>query len=114
MRINFIKISLILFTIPIVTKNSTSSFSSFFKKHKEEVVHQEFNDLKKLEITNLYGDISVETWKQQCVMIELHKKGSADFFKNSKLKHILKNHTLIAHTEIQEKQSGRIHIRIQD
>src|SRR5690606_15459678 len=110
MRINFIKISLILFTIPIVTKNSTSSFSSFFKKHKEEVIHQEFNDLKKLEITNLHGDISVETWKQSCVMIELHKKGSADFFKNSKLKHTLKNHTLVAQTQVEERHNGRINI----
>jgi DUF4097 and DUF4098 domain-containing protein YvlB len=112
MRTNFIKIALILFTIPIETKNSISNLSSFFKKNKEEIIHQEFNDLKKLDLTNLHGDISVETWKQPCVMIELHKKGSAEFSKNSKLKHTHKNNGLTAQTEIQGTQKGQLNVRI--
>lgn len=112
MRTDFIKLVLILFTIPIETKNSTSTLSSFFKRKKQEIVHQEFNDLKKLDFTNIHGNISVETWKQPCVMIELAKEGSVDFCKNSKFTHTIKNHALSAQTEITKDHKGQLHIRI--
>ncbi len=112
MRTNVIKIALIFFTIPIAAKNSISTISSFFKRNKQEIVHQEFNDLKKLDLSNLYGDIYVETWKQNCVMIELQKKGSFEFCKKSILKHSVKNHALSAQTETSADLKGQLNIRI--
>jgi len=116
MRINFIKLACIFFTIPLETKNSISktknSISSFFKRNTQEIVHQEFNDLKKLDLSNLYGNISIETWKQNCVMIELHKKGSSEFCKKSILKHTVKNHALTAEIEIPVDIKGQLNTRI--
>ncbi len=116
MYINLLRVTLILSTIPIQTKNSISKMptkvSSFFSKSKEEIVHQEFNNVKNIELTNLYGNVSVESWKQPCIMIEQRKKGHAEFLKNCYLKANIEDHTVHAKTEIKNNCKGTFNIRI--
>lgn len=80
---------LCLFTIPIQTKISTSNIttkvSSFFNRRKEEISHQEFNNVARLEIVCHHGPVIIESWKQPCVLLELKKRGNAQFIEQSKL-----------------------------
>jgi len=116
MYINLLRVTLILSTIPIQTKISISKVptkvSNFFTKSKEEIIHQEFNSIKNIELTNIYGNISVESWKQPCIMVEQRKKGNAEFMKNSKFKTHIDEHTLHAQTEIKNSCRGAFNIRI--
>jgi hypothetical protein len=110
-----------LFTIPLQTKNSisnisnkvTTSVSSFFKRSKEEVTHQEFNNISRLEICMEHGPITLESWKQNCVLVELKKKGSAEFLQNIQLKHQIDHQVLQISTALHDaKISGNTSIRI--
>lgn len=116
MYINLLRVTLILSTIPIQTKISISKMpkkvSSFFTKSKEEIVHQEFNAIQNVDITNIYGTISVESWKQPCVMIEQRKKGHAEFLKSCSLKIKVEDHTIYGITEIKNNCKGTFNIRI--
>jgi len=112
-----INLLLISFTIPIHTKISIpklpTKVSDFFSRSKEEITHHEFNDVEKLDLTNIHGDISVETWKQHCVLIEVRKKGSAHFLEQSGIDAQCKNHTLLANTKIKDATAtGTIKIHI--
>jgi hypothetical protein len=97
---------LLSFTIPIQTKNSISKISSkvcsVFKKNKEEMVHKEFNNPAKLEISSDHGPITIQTWKQPCVLIEMKKKGNDLFLQNTELKTHDNNHTIQVSTIIKE------------
>ncbi len=116
MYINLLRVTLILSTIPIQTKISISKIptkvSTFFSKNKEETIHQEFNNIKNVELTNIYGNISVENWKQPCIMIEQRKKGNHDFLENCYLKTNIEDHTIHAITEIKKSCKGTFNIRI--
>lgn len=116
MYINLLRVTLILSTIPIQTKISISKMStkasSFFSKSKEEVIHQEFNNIKNVELTNIYGNITVESWKQPCVMIEQRKKGHAEFLKSCSLKTTVEDHTVHAKAEFASTNKGIFNIRI--
>lgn len=117
MHTNFIRLILILITIPIHTKISIpkvpTRVSSMFSRSKEEITHHEFNDVQKLELTSLHGNISIETWKQPCVLIELRKKGSGAFLQQATIQHHQQDHTLYATTKIKDPAvTGTIHIHI--
>ncbi len=104
-------------TIPIQAKISTanisSKVSSFFSRSKEETVHQEFNNVARLEISSDHAAIIIESWKQNCVLVELKKKGSIAFLENINLKALQKESNLKVSTTLQdEKISGIATIRI--
>lgn len=112
---------LLSFTIPIQTKNSisnisnkvTNSVSSLFSRSKEEVLHKEFNNITHLVITHEHGPIAIESWKQNCILIELKKKGSTQFLQNIELKHQIDNHNLQISTLLQDaKITGLCSLRI--
>ena len=108
---------LLTFTIPIQTKISTtnisSKVSSFFTRSKEEIVHQEFNNITCLEISSAHADINIESWNQKCVLVELKKKGIPAYLQNISLKSIKDDTTLQISTLVQdEKISGTATVRI--
>lgn len=116
MYIFFINLLLISFTIPIHTKISIpklpTKVSDFFNRNKEEITHHEFNNIEKMDLTNIYGDISVETWKQHCVLVEVRKKGSTHFLEQTRIESQCKNQTLSIQTKIQDTTTGTIKIHI--
>lgn len=116
MYTNLLRVTLILSTIPIQTKISIpkvpTKVSKFFTKSKEEITHQEFNNVTNVELTNIYGNISVESWKQPCIMIEQRRKGNAEFMKSSSLKTHVDGQTLNAQTEIKNSCRGTFNVRI--
>ncbi|MBI2344937.1 DUF4097 family beta strand repeat protein [Candidatus Dependentiae bacterium] len=116
MHFNLLRITLILSTIPIQTKISTlkipTKISNFFSKSKEKIFHNEFTHISNIELTNLYGNISVETWKQPCIMIEQRKNGTVEFMKNSNMITNVDGQTLTAHSHIQNNYRGNFNIRI--
>lgn len=108
---------LISFTIPIHTKisipNIPTKITDFFTRSKEEITHHEFNNVHTLDITNNYGAISIETWKQNCVLIELRKKGSQQFLEQTILESQHTNHHLIANIVMNESAGhGTIKVHV--
>jgi len=117
MYIFFINLLLISFTIPIHTKISIpklpTKVSDFFSRSKEEITHHEFNNVEKLDLTNMYGDVSIETWKQHCVLIEVRKKGSSHFLEQATINCQCKNQSLLANTKIKDTTTtGTINIHV--
>lgn len=118
---NRIILFLILFTIPIKAKNSISnisnklsnSVSSFFSRNTEEISHQEFNNITRLEISLEHGPVTIDSWKQNCVLIELRKKGNLEFVQNIELKHQLNHQNLKISTDLKNsKISGTCSLHI--
>lgn len=116
-----IRLTLILITIPIHTKISIpkvpTRVSSIFSRSKEEITHHEFNNVQKLELSTVHGNISIETWKQPCVLIELRKKGTAHFLAQATLQHQQKDHTLYASTRLKDQNitgTMNIHVLVPD
>lgn len=108
---------LFTFTIPIQAKISTANIStkvsSFFSRSKEETVHQEFNDIARLEISSEHAAINIESWKQKCVLVELKKKGNGAFLESMHLKTKKDGTTLQISTNLKdEKISGTATVRI--
>lgn len=109
--------ALLFITIPIQAKISTTKISnkisSFFSKSKEETIHQEFNNVTRLEIFSNHAAINIECWKQNCVLVELKKKGNAAFLETIQLKTLKKDGTLQISTDMQDETiSGTATIRI--
>ncbi len=114
---NHIILLLLTFTIPIQTKISTTNIStkisSFFSRSKEKIVHQEFNDVTRLEISSSHATVIIESWKQKCVLVELKTKGTPAFLDNIHLKNIKDGATLqISTTVDDEKIAGTAALRI--
>lgn len=116
-----ISLLLISFTIPIETKISIpkppKSVSSFFSKTKEEIIHKEFNNIKKLEVLCDHEDqicnVLIETWKQPCVLVELKKQGSDLFLPDADMKCVDKDSILQVTTIVKENAvSGTMSLRI--
>lgn len=108
---------LILFTIPIHTKNSISTTlqkcTKFFQRSKIDITHHEFNNIQTIDLTNLHGSISVEPWKQPCVLIELRKKGSDQFLTQTKLQAKAEQNHLKATVKLaDEKLHGTLDVHI--
>lgn len=113
----YVFILLLAFTIPIQTKISTTNIStkisSFFTRSKEEIVHQEFNDITRLEISSEHAAVVVESWKQKCVLVELKKKGNHAFLDNITLKNKKDQTSLHISTLLKdEKITGTATLRI--
>jgi len=107
----------ISFTIPIETKISIPKLpprvSSFFSRNKDETIHKEFNNIKKLEIFCEHGNVSIETWRQPCVLVEFKKQGSDLFLQDAYVKYIDKDSTLQVTTQLKENAvSGTISLHI--
>ena len=110
-------ILLLSFTIPIETKISIpklpSRISSFFSRNKEEIIHKEFNHIKKLELLCEHGDVSIKTWKQPCVLVELRKKGSELFLQSVTLQCSSKDNILQVSTSMTDASlSGTLTLQI--
>ncbi|MCX5923540.1 MAG: DUF4097 family beta strand repeat-containing protein [Candidatus Dependentiae bacterium] len=112
---------LLSFTIPIETKISIpkppKSVSSFFSKTKEEIIHKEFNHIKKIEILCDHEDqccnVFVESWKQPCVLVELKKQGSDLFLQDADMKCVDRESVLQVTTMVKEDAvSGTMSLRI--
>ncbi|HSW75872.1 MAG TPA: DUF4097 family beta strand repeat-containing protein [Candidatus Saccharimonadales bacterium] len=108
---------LLSFTIPIETKISIpklpSTISSFFSRNKEEIIHKEFNHIKKLELLCEHGNVSIKTWKQPCVLVELLKNGSQLFLQNVTLQCTVKDDILQVSTIMQDDSlSGTVKFEI--
>lgn len=112
---------LLSFTIPIQTKISipnistkvSSRVSSLFNRTKEEISHQEFNNVTQLEIICDHGPIVIESWKQPCVLLELKKRGNTQFMQNSKLICPKQNQTLRVNVSIPPtKPSGSVALHV--
>ncbi|MCX5923866.1 MAG: DUF4097 family beta strand repeat-containing protein [Candidatus Dependentiae bacterium] len=108
---------LLSFTIPIETKISIpklpSRISSFFSRNKEEIIHKEFNHIKKLELLCEHGDVSIKTWKQQCVLVELRKQGSDLFIQSAALQCNVKDNILqVSTTKSDASLSGTMTLQI--
>lgn len=77
----YIPLYILLCTIPIQSKismqNMQNSISKIFSRNKKEtIIHQEFKNIKQLELLCEQGNLSIHTWKQSSTMIELKKIGS--------------------------------------
>ena len=108
---------LLSFTIPIETKISIpklpSSVSSFFSRNKEEIIHKEFNHIKKLELLCEHGNISIETWKQPCVLVELIKNGSEQFLQSATVQCTVQDNVLQVSTIMKDDSlSGTVTIQV--
>ena len=65
-----------LLTIPSIIKPQFSvskSVSSFFSKDQIDISTKEFSNITDLHVFNDQGNITIDTWKQQTVMIEIIK-----------------------------------------
>lgn len=119
--IKHVTLLLLVFTIPIQTKNSISNISnkvrSFFKANTEDVIHQECKNVSQLEISCDHGDVTIDSWQQPCVFIELKKKGNDLFLKNAALKMVNDHNNLQVSTTLKETKrselgSGSLSLRV--
>lgn len=68
----------ILVTIPSITNpqfSFTKYASSFFTKDQTDISTKEFSNITDLHVFNDTGNITIDTWKHQTVMIEMIKSG---------------------------------------
>ena len=77
----YMQLCIILCTIPVQSKismqNMQESVSKIFSLNKQEnIFHQEFKDVKQVELLCEIGNITIHTWKQSSTMVELKKIGS--------------------------------------
>src|SRR5580704_9983703 len=100
MHIKFLMLFLILLTIPIHPKisipNIPKKISSFSFRSVDEITHHAFDTITQLNICAQKATISIEPWKQPCCLLEIHKKGSADFLKTIELESSQKDQTVHA------------------
>ncbi len=73
--------TLLVNTLPTHTKlsfeNVSNSVSKLFSKNKvEDIIHQEFKNVKTLELLAQHGSISIHTWKQTGAVLECKKTGN--------------------------------------
>lgn len=115
---NYMPLCILLCTIPAQSKisiqNIQNSVSKVFSKNKEETIsHQEFKDIKTLELLCDQGNISIHTWKQSSTMIELKKIGSTALQNQAVIDCIQYEEMLQIKTENKDKKSSStIHINI--
>lgn len=115
---NYIPWYIILCTIPIQSKisipNMQNSVSKLFSRTKQEnVIHQEFKDIKTLELLCEQGNISIHTWKQSTTMVELKKLGSVTQLSQTTIDFLPYDDMLQIKTECNDKKNiATIHINI--
>lgn len=115
---NYMPLCILLCTIPVQSKismqNMQNSVSKIFSRNKQEIItHQEFKNIKQLELLCEQGNISIHTWKQSSTMIELKKIGSATQISQTDIDFLQYEDLLQIKTECKDNKSlATIHINI--
>jgi len=115
---NYMQLCIILCTIPVQSKISMQSMQNsvakIFSRNKQEtIIHQEFKDVKHLELLCDQGNISIHTWKQSSTMIELKKIGTPAQISQTDIDFLPYEDLLQIKTEHKDNKSvATIHINI--